>query len=434
MDNTNINNYEEISLREIIEVLLDGWKLIAIITIMCILVSGIFSFYIIEPSYEAKTTLMASFATDRLTSDKMEDDVEGILDSISTYPTMTIQTYKEQIKNPDILQKTIDQLKLDKEKYDLNKLRNMITLTTIKDTNLIAIKVEDTNPKIASKIANTVANNFTVHISSMAKDQASRSSKFIEKQLEVEKEKLDEALLELKTFLSKPRGVDELNAEVNSKLNLLTSFKTQLVNKEVELNKTKAALTTAKKELENTPKILTTKKSLSEDSLLTQITSEENNLSTKEASQITLENEQINSLYISLKSKISNKNIYISELNREITNIKEKISITKKELEKLQVELAEKEHKERLIKRRVNLAQSTYDSFLNKYEETRIAESSEIGESSVIVTSKAITPKNPVAPNKMLNLAIAAVLGVMIGVFIVFSKHYWETSAEEVKA
>ena len=113
-------------------------------------------------------------------------------------------------------------------------------------------------------------------------------------------------------------------------------------------------------------------------------------------------------------------------------NVKNKIELTKKELENIQVELAEKEHQQKLIQRKVNLAQSTYDAFLKKYEETRIAESSEIGDSSILIVSKAVVPQTPVSPRKALNLAIAGVLGVMIGVFVVFFKEYWENSAEEV--
>ncbi|WP_427337945.1 GumC family protein [Caloranaerobacter sp. DY30410] len=423
--------YDEISLRELIEVLLKGWKLIAIITVISLLTSGIFSFFIIDPTYEARTTLMASFATDKLVNQKSPDDIQGILDTISTYPIMTIQTYKEQIKNPEILQQTIDELGLDKEEFTLNTLRNMIKLETIKDTNLIAVKVKYTDPELAAKIANTVAQKFTSFISNMAKQQASKSSQFIQSQLEVEKKKLDDALLELKQFLSQPRGVDELKAEVSSKLNLLTGYKTQLVQKEVALNKLEAALEAAEKELRATPKVLVTKKSISEDPILSQLVTDASNLETKDVLSLTMENEQINSNYLSLNNKISNYKISIAETSKEIEDIKNKIEITKKELEKIQVELAEKEHQQKLIQRKVNLAQSTYDAFLKKYEETRIAESSEIGDSSILIVSKAVVPETPVSPKKMLNLAIAGVLGIMIGVFVVFFKEYWESSVEE---
>ena len=42
----------------------------------------------------------------------------------------------------------------------------------------------------------------------------------------------------------------------------------------------------------------------------------------------------------------------------------------------------------------------------------------------VEVIDKAITPKSPIKPNKMMNVAVAAVLGMMIGLFIVFLIEY----------
>ena len=40
------------------------------------------------------------------------------------------------------------------------------------------------------------------------------------------------------------------------------------------------------------------------------------------------------------------------------------------------------------------------------------------------VIDKAILPQNPIKPNKMMNMAIAAVLGAMIGLFVVFLIEY----------
>ena len=51
---------EEIELRELIEILIDGRKTIAIITVISILIAAIFSFVIIKPTYEAKMLLMTS--------------------------------------------------------------------------------------------------------------------------------------------------------------------------------------------------------------------------------------------------------------------------------------------------------------------------------------------------------------------------------------
>ncbi|EOD00099.1 GumC family protein [Caldisalinibacter kiritimatiensis] len=457
MENMTQQNYpyEEISLRELIETLMKGWKLIAIITAISIFISGVFSFFIIEPTYEATTTLMASFATEKIVNlQKNSDNIEGILDSISTYPVMTIQTYKEQIKNPKILQNVIDELKLDKEKYSMNTLKDMIELETIKDTNLIAVKVKHTDPELATQIANSVAKNFTEFISDMSRQQASKSSQFLKTQLEVEKEKLDAALVELKQFLSQPKGVDELRREISSKLSELNGYKEQLsreeinyknkmLNLDMQQKTIEATLKQAEESLEDTPEKLVTKKSLVEDNILSGAVEENSDMNTTDLMDIEMSNEQINPTYLTLVKKINDYKIKLAEVRQEKENteysynkkveiLNNKIESVKKEVEILQVELAEKEHNQKLIERKVNLAQSTYDAFMKKYEETRITESSEIGDSSILIVSKAVTPELPVAPKKVLNLAIAGVLGVMLGVFIAFFKEYWEKSGEEV--
>jgi uncharacterized protein involved in exopolysaccharide biosynthesis len=423
------NNYNEISLRELIEVLLKGWRLIAIITAISLVFTGIFSFFIQEPVYEAKTIIMASFATEKLSNIQSDTkDLAGILDTISAYPTMTIQTYKEQIKSSKILQQVINELDLDKYEINRTKLRMMVELETIKDTNLIAVKVTHKDPMLAVDIANTLTKEFTESITDMTRQQALKSSQFLKSQLEVEKKNLDEMTFELKEFLSQPRGANELRQEFDSKLSMLTTFKTQLVEKEVELNKVKSGLLVSEQELKKTPQIIVTNKSVGQDALLNQIVAEANDTSIKDAAQITMKSEEINDGYISLSAKVSEYRIAASELSGEIAMIKTKINTTQIELENMQIELADKEHNLALLQRKVGLSQGTYDTFLNKYEEIRIAESTEIGDSTINIVSQAAIPEEPTGPSKLLILAIAGILGILVSAIVVYFKAYWKTS------
>jgi uncharacterized protein involved in exopolysaccharide biosynthesis len=424
-------NYNEISLRELIEVLLKGWRLIAIITAVSLLFSGIFSFFIQDPTYEAKAILMASFATEKLTTLQNDNkDIASILDTIAAYPSMTIQTYKEQIKSSKVLQQVIDEMELGKYEINRSELREMIELETIANTNLITVKVTNKDPKFAADIANKLTKVFTASITDMTRKQASESSTFLKGQLEVEKKNLDEATLELKEYSSQPRGANELRQEFDSKLLMLTTFKTQLVEKEVELNKAKTALTASEKTLNSTPLLIITKKSVGQDPLLNQIVAETTGTSIKDAAQITMESEEINEGYISLSTKVSEYIIAVSELSGEIEMIRTKINSTQIELENMQLELVDKEHNQALLQRKVELSQGTYDTFLNKYEEIRIAESTEIGNSTINIISHAAIPEEPVGPRKMFNLAIAGVIGIMIGIFVAYFKHYWRTSGK----
>lgn len=422
---------EEISLRELIEILLRGWKFIVVVTAICVLIAGIFSFYMIAPTYEAKTVLMASYATEKIVnSSSKNDDVEGILDSIEMYPSMTIQTYKEQLKSPEILQNTIDELGLKDKGIKVEGLMRMINLETIKDTNLIAIKVTYSDPEIAAAIANTLAYRFTDFITDMSNIRISKSSEFLKSQLEIEKGKLDEASLELKNFLSQPRGVDELNGEVSSILSMINTYKTQLVKKEVELTTIDAGIDATTIEISKTPEFLVTRKSLDNDLFLNEIVSEGGNISLTDASQLTMESQEINLNYQSLKMELSNLLISKAKLEYEMNEMTIKIEEYQSKLEFSQQELAGKNYEKTLIDRKVSISDNTYNAFLQKYEDSLIAESTKLGESSIDIVSNAVVPENPVGPRKMLNIAIGLVLGLMIGVFGAFFIAYWKESGK----
>ncbi|WXR63022.1 Wzz/FepE/Etk N-terminal domain-containing protein [Peptostreptococcaceae bacterium AGR-M142] len=432
--NQNINqnyDYEEISLREIIETVIKGFKTIAVCGLIGLIISASVSYFVLEPTYEAETQLIASTTVDKMTNTLGDgSDVDEILDTMSKYPSMTMETYKEQIKNPQILGLTIEQLNLSEKGITIENLSNMISINNAKNTNLINLKVKYKDPVLATKIANTLANNFTKYISEMVKEKMVTSSKFIKDQIDKEKEQLDEALVELKEFLKEPKSMDELKGEVSSKLSILNTYKNNVTNKELELTTKRAGLKEAKAKLTQINPTIKTTKSLANDAILSQLATQ-SNMGLNETSNILINDEEVNPVYIQLESKIANYEIDIASLQTEISTTKTQIKKIEKELEELRVLLADKSYKDTLINNKVDLAQGTYDSFLNKYETTTIAESAEAGKSAIMIAYQATVPSKPVGPRKALNMAIGLILGTMLGVFAVFIRAYWENTSDE---
>ncbi|AZR73934.1 hypothetical protein BBF96_11345 [Anoxybacter fermentans] len=89
-----------------------------------------------------------------------------------------------------------------------------------------------------------------------------------------------------KTLTEQPRGVNELQQEINSKIDQLTQFKTQLVNLEVDEQETRASLTRAQAELENQPRTLITTKSITDDLLMQGIAQEKTKLNITDLSNL----------------------------------------------------------------------------------------------------------------------------------------------------
>lgn len=418
---------EEISLRELVEALLNRKRLIAIITVVAIFASGLVNFLVLKPVYEAKAILMASGMTAKV-QPQIEQGIEELLDNMSQYPQMSIEAYKEQIKNPQILDQTIAELNLDEQNISRVDLRDMITLSTVNDTNLITISVKHSDKVLAANIANTVAKKFTVHISDIAKTQAEKSSNYIKSQMEIEKKNLDEALLEYKNYLSQPKGLIELQKEVDSKTDLITKYKTDLSNAEIEERKVAASLEAANEELQKISEKIVLIKSIAEDPLLTQYAADQDEKSTEDVLNIRLESEEINQVYMDLKSQVNDYGVQLSQIKAEKQALIKAIETTGNELKTLQADLAEKQHQDSIIKQKVDFARSTYEAFLNKYEETRILKSSDIGEASIIIVSPAVEPLTPVSPRKMFNIVASAVLGLMLGIFLALFMEYWKTT------
>jgi uncharacterized protein involved in exopolysaccharide biosynthesis len=422
---------EEISLREYIEVILRGKWIIAIFTAVCILLSSLYAVFIMEPVYNAKTVLMVSPVNIKSAEDK-ENKFSELVDSLSQYPQMTLDTYKEQIKTPAVLNAVIKELKLD-EKYEMTRsdLASIIEVESPKNTNLIYVNVKNADPQLAADIANVLSNKYVDFISEKLQQQTGKSAEFITKQLEMEKQNLEKATQELTTFLAKPRGVDELKQELNSKLTQLTEFKTKVTQVKIDVESTSGALAKARQALETTPKTIKTTKSLASDPLMSQVAVENSGSQLKNLAGLQMTDEQLNPAYTSLLTAVKNYEITLAQYTTQLDSLKREIEARQKEIEQLQAELAEKENQFEILNHEVELAKQTRDAYQQKLKEANIKQSAEIGRSSVIVVSDALPPARPVS-NKKLIVAIAGVLGIMISVFAVFFMEYWKSSGKDL--
>lgn len=391
-------NMEEISLRELIETLIKRKKSIALITAIAIIIAGIYSFIILDPTYEAKMILMTSNLGSEGQSQNVDSArVDDMLNVMTQYPDMNLETYRQQLKTPEVISKTIEDLGLE-EKYSIEGLANNIVLETVKDTQLITVKMVNTDPELAANVVNTIGKNFVKFVSNTAKDKADKTFEYVERQMNLEKENYDKVLLELKELLSQPRGAKELGLELDSNFAQITLFKSTL--NELEIKK---------------------------DGLIMAI---EEGESGGKGSVITRQNFEEN-LSISFENSRDILKTVLAETRGRIESIENQIADLQSQIETLQVEYQEKEHKESLIQQKVDISKKTYESFVAKYEELRVAETVKLGELSINIISSAYPSDRPVGPRKMLNLAIATVLGLMLGVFYAFFREYWESTSEE---
>jgi polysaccharide biosynthesis transport protein len=401
---------EEISLREIIQVILKGKLVIAIFTAFCILISGIASYFIISPQYEAHTMLMIS-PVNASEEEKLNiNSINGIVSSMSQYPKMTLDTYKEQIKAYSVLEYVRSTAGLDE--LSLKSVENKIDVESIENTNIITITATDNDPRKASQIANITARKFSEFVTETNQKQAKKSAEFIKFEQDKEKENMDILHEDLKNFLAQPAGPDELRQELNSKLSQLTGFKTRLVQLQLNEKVTLAALDKTRNLFENTPKYIELEKLLMENDILSGVISDTTGADTIDLAGINIIEQQVNEAYTLLLNKLNEYEIQAVTITSEKNNIDYEIKNIRNEIEKIQAELAEKQKTYDELQHRYNLAKQTYDAYRQKYKEAFIKQSIEIGNQSIVVISEALPPDAPASPNKMMNIAIAAVLDI----------------------
>lgn len=148
---------ETIDLREYVAIIKKKAWIIAAITAVTTFVSAFLSFFVLSPVYEAKTTLIVN------TDQKNDDTITG--DEFNVTQRLAV-TYGEIIKSRTVLEPVIEKLGLDISYEDLSK---MVTVSPVKDTQIINISVQDTNPLKAKDIANSIPEVFTKEVKRITK-------------------------------------------------------------------------------------------------------------------------------------------------------------------------------------------------------------------------------------------------------------------------
>ena len=145
---------ETISVHDIFGVLKKRCKLIIILAVFSVLISGAISYFLLTPTYEVSTQLLVNQKKDSNIVDPNQ---------IQTNVDM-INTYSEVIKSPTILEKAIENLNLS---YSVNQLSQKISIKNQENSQVLYLIVQDSNPTRAANIANEVAKVFQKEIKSI---------------------------------------------------------------------------------------------------------------------------------------------------------------------------------------------------------------------------------------------------------------------------
>lgn len=147
---------EEIDLKEFVMLFWDRKVSIILITIIFMLIGIIYSVGFVTPKYTSSTTLLLA------TSESSNSKTNTITTSDITLNSKLVSTYSELVKSKNVTRQVISNLGINETE---DELRNSITVSSVKDTELIKISVTDKNATNAYNIANEIAKVFTQKVS-----------------------------------------------------------------------------------------------------------------------------------------------------------------------------------------------------------------------------------------------------------------------------
>ena len=146
--------FDEIDIREIFLIIKNNLLPIIITPIVFAIIGAIVSFFLIAPVYEASTTIIV-IQNNGTNQQLNKSDVD--------FSKSIIYTYAELAKSGTVIQNTRKSLNI--EKLD----KNLIKVSPVKDTQILKVAVQNTDPQLAQSIANQLVEEFTKEITRITK-------------------------------------------------------------------------------------------------------------------------------------------------------------------------------------------------------------------------------------------------------------------------
>ncbi len=140
---------EELDLKEMFNMFWTRKVYIILIVLIFVIIGGLYSYLYVSPKYKAYTTLLLASSSEEVTT----TDISLNNNLVSTYSVL--------IKSKPVLREVINELKIDETE---EKLKNNITVSAEKNTQVIKIEVVNASSYKAKVIANEIAKSFAVQV------------------------------------------------------------------------------------------------------------------------------------------------------------------------------------------------------------------------------------------------------------------------------
>lgn len=404
---------EEIDLRQYVLTLLKYWKWILGVTLGSAIVALVVSF-LLPPTYKA-TALVA------IKVPKYVMQFDPRFEVPSQFPQPAYRAYPDLALGDEVLETLFARLNPRPEKVEtLQDLRQMVDAKAGRDPSVVRLVVRSRDPQEAARIANLWTELFVAHANQVY-GTGEKELRQLEEQLALAHAELETAETALIEFQARNQA-SILDAQLDS-----------LRRQQADYLANQRAITYILQDIRALQEQLTRQPderpaSLADD--LTALFLQIKAFNAQASAPIQL---QVSGA-ASLSSKSVGETIALLDdmaqaLEAKSAEVGQRIEELSPEILSLQKQLQEIYTESGRLTRQRDLANETYTALARKVEETRIA--MQVPESAARLASRAAVPEEPASPRKLLNTAVAGVLGLMLSVFGAFGVKWWRSGTEE---
>ena len=416
-----------------------AWLIVACFVV--ILSAGALGTYLQKPIYRASAKALVERETPKVVNIQEVGTTE--------FGTELFETQVQIIRSRPVAQRVIDSLGLLQRKPELanssdpvSSFLGDLSVWPVRGTRIIEISVEDPDPKLAAEIANATAKTYINQNLELKLNAARDALAWLTSHVGDLKGKVNESELALQRYREQA-GLIQVEEKQSLSARKLAEFNSTYIEAKARRLEMEARLAELKKTSDqtaaieasatviNNPLIQRLKGQLVElevqRSKLLKTYKDKHPEVIKVASQIDEISqkirEEVGRLVLSMESEFNALKARENAMLQAVNQYRDEAQ-----------GLAKKEIQYGILKREADSNQQLYDVLLKRLKETSLSQG--LDTNNVRIIEEAVMPLRPVKPRMSMNLALAAMLGLLVGVGLAFLVEYLDDtlrSPEEVE-
>jgi len=420
---------DELTLRDLVDILRKKQRWIWGFTAGSLLAAALYVFFLAEPVYESSAVLSVSpLKVKAQLEEKIQLQQRGLL---------TFEGLKALALSQETLARTLELARKNSSSWPeswkglekavlLVRLKSKLSLAdkTAKapaagepPTLIVVQKAKAGDPGFAAALANAWVEVTAQMVNELPALQLEANLRVLGEQIAAAERDYREAQTAWKQFKAK----DERNAwkdELKRNESRIAEIASRLAQIPTELQVHRAAIDALRKELASTPEKLTVRSALVANPLA-EAAAFELEPQLRALKGLAMQNETINPAHLDIKQKLHVFTVMVAQIQTEKAVLQTELRERTRQAAELRKRIAEAEAKANRLEENLRLTEEVYLALKQKQTDLKI-ELASLQNSLAQVLSPAYPIPEPVAPRKMLILALSGFLGLMIGVFMAF--------------